>query len=107
MKQKSQTNVIRRASDFDLKNMSRKSEKCANTDPKMRSPKVIFLMIFKGLGPRVPQGGPKDPPRAQKVTPKLSKVTPKAFKIGSQSNELSTKKNEENGFENLSGKLLD
>ncbi len=48
----------------------------------MRSQKVIFLMLFKGLGPRVPQGGPTDPPRAQKVTPKLQKVTPKLPKWG-------------------------
>ena len=43
----------------------------------MRSQKVIFLILFKGLGPRVPQGGPKDPPRAPKVTPKVPKVRSK------------------------------
>ena len=55
-------------------------KKCRNlpeNDPEMRSQKVIVLLFFKGLGPRVPQGGPKDLPRAPKVTPKLPKVTPK------------------------------
>ena len=50
--------------------------------PKTKSRKVIFLMLFKGLGPRVPQGGPKDPPRAPKVIPRLPKVTPELPKWG-------------------------
>ena len=50
--------------------------------PKMGSQIVIFLILFKGLGPRVPQGGPKDPPRVQKVTQKLQKVKPKLSKLG-------------------------
>ena len=54
----------------------------SKTDPKMRSQKVICLILFKGLGPRVPQGGPKDPPRAPKVTPKTPKVTPKVPRWG-------------------------
>ena len=67
----------------------------------MRSPKVFLLMPFKGLGPRVPQGGPKDPPRAQKVTPKLQKVTPKLPKWGPKAIKRRQKIGE-NGFENLS-----
>ena len=43
---------------------------------------MIFLILLKGLGPRVPQGGPKDPPRAPKVTPKVTKVRPKLPKWG-------------------------
>ena len=50
----------------------------------MGSQKHVFLILFKGLGPRVPQGGPKDPPRAQKVIPKLQKVTSKLSKWDSK-----------------------
>ena len=72
----------------------------------MRSQKVIFLTFFKGLGPRVPQGGPKDPPRAQKVTPKLQQVIPKLLKSHPKAIK-GRQKIGENGFENLSWKLLD
>ena len=64
----------------------------------MRSQRVIFLMLFKGLDPGVPQGGPKDPPRAQKVIPKLQKVTsklskwdPKAIKRGQQNEKTGSR----------------
>ena len=43
-------------------------------------PKSDFFDVFKGLGPRVPQGGPKDPPRALKVSPKVPKWSPQAIK---------------------------
>ena len=43
-------------------------------------PKSDFFEVFKGLGPRVPQGGPKDPPRALKVSPKVPKWNPQAIK---------------------------
>ncbi len=62
---------------------------------------MIFLMLLKGLGPRLPQGGPKDPPRAQKVTLKLQKVIPKLPKWGPKAIKRPQKIGE-NGFENLS-----
>ena len=42
--------------------------------------KSDFFYVFKGLGPRVPQGGPKDPPGALKVSPKVPKWSPQAIK---------------------------
>ncbi len=35
--------------------------------------------VFRGLGPKVPQGGPKDLPRALKVSPKVPKGAPGWF----------------------------
>ena len=42
------------------KHVLKKSRNLPENDPNMRSQKVIVLLFFKGLGPRVPQGGPGD-----------------------------------------------
>ena len=70
-------------------------QKCSKRDPKMRSQKVIFLMLFKGLGPRVPQGAPRDPLRTPKVSPKVPKWSPKPSKKDKKIN----KKRSRNDFE--------
>ena len=65
----------------------------------MRSRKVIFLMLFEGLGPWVPQGGPKDPSRPQKVAPKVQKVVPKPSKLGLKA--IKRRQKNENAAETL------
>ena len=69
------------------KTCTEKMQKCPKSDPKMRSQKVIFWMLFKGLGPRVPQGGPRDPQgrqkwaqRCQNGAPSHQKKTKKTIK---------------------------
>ena len=47
--------------------------KRAPTCPKKGAKKMVFFAVFRGLGPRVPQGGPKNPPRTPKVSPKVPK----------------------------------
>ena len=55
------------------KNMQKHTKKGSQNEV----PKSDFFDVFKGLGPRVFQGGPRDTPRTPKVSPKVPKWSPK------------------------------
>ncbi len=74
--------MIRRPSENIPQKQTKKVQKNTKKVTQNEVPKSYSFDVFKGLGPRVPQGGPKDPPRALKVSPKVPKWSPQAIKNG-------------------------